>query len=387
MFIGLMLLFVQAEAQINFDFSGKEPKAKEIKISSIASSIDYVVLETTPQTHISRIFRVVRVPGHFLVWDAGAMEYVKLFIFREDGSFRSLIHAAGKGPGEYVGIDDFTYNKQSKTILILNRNQQKVLEFDLDGVFIKETKLLFRATKISYLNSGHYAFAEYLRYIKPDENGDRNILMLTNDQFEVVKKFPSSIDYQGGEKSPWIVSPDLYTLNGELRYRQPNVDSLYTLDQELNLVPLFTFDFGVYRPPVDIRSSFEKFRSERHRYKELAGIFELPRHYLVAYLYDKAWSNVLVEKEGGSRYMAKGKDKRAGFVNDFDGNLPLNIRSFQTDQEFFCYYDAIDLLTYCHENNVRKFSSDYPDQKQKLMAVLDQIDEESNPVIQVVTLK
>ena len=55
--------------------------------------------------------------------------------------------------------------------------------------------------------------------------------------------------------------------------------------------------------------------------------------------------------------------------------------------ELVQFYNAIDLIEYCDKNNVRKFKSEFSDQQQKLLKILDKIDEESNPVIQVITLK
>jgi hypothetical protein len=55
--------------------------------------------------------------------------------------------------------------------------------------------------------------------------------------------------------------------------------------------------------------------------------------------------------------------------------------------ELIAYHNAIDLIEYCDKNKVSKFKSKFPAQQKKLLEVLDNIDEESNPVIQMVKLK
>jgi len=85
-------------------------------------------------------------------------------------------------------------------------------------------------------------------------------------------------------------------------------------------------------------------------------------------------------------YVSFGIDK-GGFNNDFDGSMGFWPRASSGQYELISYYNAIDMIDYCDKNHVRKFKSNFPAQQKKLLNLLDKLDQDSNPVIQIITLK
>ena len=92
-------------------------------------------------------------------------------------------------------------------------------------------------------------------------------------------------------------------------------------------------------------------------------------------------------KSGEDKINLSGKLGNFGFNNDFDGSMKFWPKMSAGNGELLAYYNAIDLIEYCDKNNVKGFKSEFLDQQNNLLKVLDQIDEESNPVIQMVKLK
>ena len=66
-----------------------------------------------------------------------------------------------------------------------------------------------------------------------------------------------------------------------------------------------------------------------------------------------------------------------GFENDLDGGLPFWPQQMISDKEMMCVYTAEDLL----QLDISKITDE------KLKNVLNNLDEESNPVVAIVTLK
>lgn len=84
------LIHAQPAAK-HYNFSKKEPKAKEVLLSSVPSDINYIALQTPSGVFVARAHSILQIPNHLLVLDGGNMNYVKLFVFGLDGSFKSLI--------------------------------------------------------------------------------------------------------------------------------------------------------------------------------------------------------------------------------------------------------------------------------------------------------
>ena len=73
--------------------------------------------------------------------------------------------------------------------------------------------------------------------------------------------------------------------------------------------------------------------------------------------------------------------------NDFDDSMAFWPDLSSGSDELVRSYNAIEFRETCDKNHVKGFKSKFPAQQKKLLDVLGKLDENSNPVIQVVTLK
>ena len=110
----------------------------ELKLSEYFDNFRLIKLPT--DTIIGEIERIKSDNNRIYISDGKS-----LFIFSYDGELLSCFKKRGIGPGEYSGITDFMVD--GETITILDRNQQRLLTYDLYGKNIKT------------LNLGHYAQA------------------------------------------------------------------------------------------------------------------------------------------------------------------------------------------------------------------------------------
>ena len=85
----------ESEDRIAVDITQPE---KNLKMSDLFSDIKYVKLETTSESLIQYINRVLDFDGNLLVVDR---DNQSLLLFDKDGRFIKKIAGQGKGPGEY----------------------------------------------------------------------------------------------------------------------------------------------------------------------------------------------------------------------------------------------------------------------------------------------
>jgi len=112
----------------------------DIKLSKLFESVTPVVLETTKESLIGFISKVVTTPEYIIVLDNDISD--ALFLFRKDGTFLHKFGRVGNGPGEYASVYDFCYDSPTGTVYMLDSQSSRVNLYDIHtGSFLKSIKL------------------------------------------------------------------------------------------------------------------------------------------------------------------------------------------------------------------------------------------------------
>lgn len=107
-----------------------------LNVSFIADSINYVPLETKPESLLRRV-KQVRMNDSIIA----VSDMLKILLFRRDGTFIRQIGRRGKGPGEYGYINGFQLIED--TVYLTSSSKRSVLKYALDGEYHGE-KILGR---------------------------------------------------------------------------------------------------------------------------------------------------------------------------------------------------------------------------------------------------
>jgi hypothetical protein len=107
-----------------------------IEMSDIVDSFKFIPLQTTDDCIIGKIDKIVFTDTSIYVLDAELSKSV--FIFDRNGNFKVRINRLGRGPGEYVFLNDFAINTKEKTLELLA--DQKIIKLDLKGFFLSELR-------------------------------------------------------------------------------------------------------------------------------------------------------------------------------------------------------------------------------------------------------
>jgi hypothetical protein len=124
---------------------------KKISLSQFLVHDEYIALETTPNCLIGDIRKIEIYNDLIFILDPYSAK--KLLVFNKPGKFLYSVSQRGKGPGEYLDIFDFLVHEDK--IFILN-NRSSVIEYSLDGQFIRTYSLPFWADKLIRIDKNNW---------------------------------------------------------------------------------------------------------------------------------------------------------------------------------------------------------------------------------------
>ncbi|MCX6226545.1 MAG: 6-bladed beta-propeller [Bacteroidia bacterium] len=374
------------EQTYKIDLSGNEQESVDMNLSTIAAEVNYIALETKPDSYLTSIFKLVKTDYNLLVLDRTAMKRERLVIFNLNGSFKALINRVGKGPGEYSAIEDFAFDPENQSITILDSGQKKFLQFTLSGQFIREARMDIRPSDMCYIEPGFFVTTIPLRMVKPADDGKLNNIIIYDRELKVKKRISTLNKSLESPDSPFIMTGGMTSFENQLRYKQPFVNDIYTVDKNLDYRIFCKMEFGKYKVPESKYASIGGSRSDDN-YKEYHNMVESRNFLFIKYRYNKMICTYLYSKTNNTMTNLSGEGGNFGITNDFDGSMAFWPDLSSGADELIRSFNAIEFMELCNQNHTKKFKSKFPAQQKKLLDVLGKLREDSNPVIQVVTLR
>lgn len=107
-------------------------------VSDYFENYEIIQLETTPESLIGTIDRISLFDNRIFILDNLTKS---ILVFNQKGKFIFRIKTIGKGPGEYLILSDFDLDRENKSIILYSDRPNKILQYDFDGNYLKETKL------------------------------------------------------------------------------------------------------------------------------------------------------------------------------------------------------------------------------------------------------
>lgn len=246
---------------------------KELKMSSILDSVWHVKLQTNEQSLFGAIDQLIVYDGSIFILDTRNTN--SLLEFSLDGRFIKKYGKIGKGPEEFLNPTSFGIDEKENRIILFDNSMSKILFFNRDGSFNKAEKLDFYTGELCVFNNEKILLnnrkstnagtipeinAHYLTMI--DYNA--KILSKALPYEEDILEFR----YHGGQ--------DFFMSENEVLYHPALNDTIYTVT-ETNIKPKYVLNFGDKKLPLhfdkDIKySDFEKkYKGENSPYAYLIG--------------------------------------------------------------------------------------------------------------------
>ena len=389
-------------------------------LSEAAEKLEIVPLEMTDESVLSDITEM-QVTDHNIWIDHGREFYI--YRFSRSGKFLNKIGSIGQGPGEYTTYSTFLVDEDKKEVYII-ANTNGVLAYDFEGNFkrkivdIQTILQLFSSVYDQYIlnNQKFFATQNFALYRPIDKDSLWSFVSL-GDDFQKKKYFKNpahvgkeeliianraNMDRMVNYWREYLTSMDTY--NGQLTLKYPDTDTIYCYDDATNqLLPQYAIftdeekgDYEATHLWFKDRKSFDYFSIfSYYPTKDFVYLIGSKGEEVYTYCYNKKDGSVRLQKRQSAIterdvpwFSFPLRQMKRDFVLDND----LGGGDFTVDSRSSGKY-WIDILEPSSDENwididqIKSSTVIDESKKKELIQVLENVTEDSNPILLIATLK
>ena len=389
-------------------------------LSESAEKLEIVSLEMTDQSMLGEIRRI-QVTDHNIWIDHGREFYI--YRFSRSGKFLNKIGSIGQGPGEYTTYSTFLVDEDKKEVYII-ANTNGVLAYDFEGNFkrkivdIQTILQLFSSVYDQYIlnNQKFFATQNFALYRPIDKDSLWSFVSL-GDDFQKKKYFKNpahvgkeeliianraNMDRMVNYWREYLTSMDTY--NAQLTLKYPDTDTIYCYDDARNqLLPQYAIftdeekgDYEATHLWFKDRKAFDYFSIfSYYPTKDFVYLIGSKGEEVYTYCYNKKDGSVRLQKRQSAIterdvpwFSFPLRQMKRDFVLDND----LGGGDFTVDSRSSGKY-WIDILEPGGDENwididqIKSSTVIDESKKKELIQVLENVTEDSNPILLIATLK
>ncbi len=157
---------------------------EETNNNDFIESANYIFLDS--KFPIGKISRILFFKNNIYIHDRITDQIV---VFSMKGKYLFHINQKGKGPGQYLKLNDFTIDETRNSIMIFDGYSGKILSYSIaERKFINEHKIDFRPTAFAW-NSNCLYFYNPFTFNYPRDEKYHYSLIKTSEEIENEKKY------------------------------------------------------------------------------------------------------------------------------------------------------------------------------------------------------
>jgi len=356
-----------------------EPKKFDVKEGLMAKYIDtmmYIPLETNDTVICGQIEQLYRYNHKFYMFDRTTDA---IFIFDEKGKFIKKIANKGRGPQEYIKIDNYAFDKNSGNSYISCARSQKILEYNEWGELIRTMPCKFIISSLYVLSpdtflmyGGNFPNETIFKETYPQQ--DR--LVVFNAISNEYKPLGLNWTYDGNYITSGM-DKNFFHCEDTISFIEKFGNSVYRLDTSNNkLVCRYDIDFGKYNLPYDFNTPPGEFKELVKSSKSKARIFNILENKDLVYIY-YSFSGLMFNS---LYYKSQKQTLNIGpaWINEKDGvSMP---HFYSVDHNCFIGIIEVSVLRSIWENTDNRLSP-------HLKSLIARMQETDNPCVVVVKFK
>ncbi|KAA5123334.1 6-bladed beta-propeller [Bacteroides fragilis] len=389
-------------------------------LSESAEKLEIVSLEMTDQSMLGEIRRI-QVTDHNIWIDHGREFYI--YRFSRSGIFLNKIGSIGQGPGEYTTYSTFLVDEDKKEVYII-ANTNGVLAYDFEGNFkrkivdIQTILQLFSSVYDQYIlnNQKFFATQNFALYRPIDKDSLWSFVSL-GDDFQKKKYFKNpahvgkeeliianraNMDRMVNYWREYLTSMDTY--NGQLTLKYPDTDTIYCYDDATNqLLPQYAIftdeekgDYEATHLWFKDRKSFDYFSIfSYYPTKDFVYLIGSKGEEVYTYCYNKKDGSVRLQKRQSAIterdvpwFSFPLRQMKRDFVLDNDlGGGDFTVDSRSSGKYWIDVLDSSDNENWIDIDQIKSSTVIDESKKKELIQVLENVTEDSNPILLIATLK
>ena len=201
-------------------------KIIDIQTYTDTTSIKCVPLETKEECLIGQVKQLLITDHHIFIVNRSPD---RVYMFDREGKFIRRIGSAGRGPAEYLNVENIDVNEKKEEIVLYDIEECRALRFDYQGHFLSSfSNAASPYGNIIYLNDSLFALEN-----SSNRNGIENNpkILILNDSGNIVNTFihqPKLINKKSIIPTSW----GFFSKNNTGSYYIPlGTDTIYRLSQ------------------------------------------------------------------------------------------------------------------------------------------------------------
>ncbi|MDR1719815.1 MAG: 6-bladed beta-propeller [Dysgonamonadaceae bacterium] len=211
----------------------------KVSVFDYFSHIEVIPLETRKESVMNpRIEKFLVYKDHYYCFDKKQM---LIFVFDLSGKYVKTINKQGNGPGEYKTLYDFSFNRFSGNLELMDA-WCRILVYDESGEDYKETiRLPDSETTTHYYTQ---LTPDIYIFINPFRVQENKMFFFSKSKNEIIyETYDNYPDYMGKTSFGFSKNP-FYIVNDTVCFSQLYNGDVYAIDKEsMKLLPRYLFDF------------------------------------------------------------------------------------------------------------------------------------------------
>lgn len=372
---------------IDSEFTGEDC----IKLSDFVESIELIPLETNQEYLVETVGKIIKHKDYYYI---GSTSNVinKILVFDKNGDFIYKLDKKGIGPNEYIDIRDFDVIDKNN-IVIVSRSNPGIYVYNID----KDTCILHQSIDIypnSILAKDNYFYV--MNNGTPFNRKTNDLIFKYDKQANLVNSF-----FNVNSSTISIISNiaplvSLSSYKNDLYFNHPFCNTIYNI-KDTEITSKYRLDFGNRDLPREFLNNADNILDIEKLIKKSKGIYSLiyyainsPFSLFTFYDYQLQGYILLYNSDMNKSLIAN------EIIDDiyFKGNrIALKAWKLPKSLDYNTIYYHIepsDLIDYSqklkkslNDNEWKLFCSSHP----KIMTVVNNINEEDNPIILKIKLK
>ncbi len=252
--IALQLLFLGCKENevkdVLFNIDFKEKKHVEAK----KEPLKYVCLELNKNNVIAYISKAKIFDNSIYILDTKGQK--KVVKFDMGGHYINSYGSLGKGPGEYLMVDDFDIDNNGQ-VFIYSRHARKLYIYNQSGKFIKNYNFDFRANGFKIIKESQILFT-----LINSKKTDRELFCLYDLKEQKRISYDEPEFFERKDKSNFQVESEIQSFNSGYIVYIPIRDYFFMVDSSKH-VDIGTINFGSRTMPENLKFDVIKWESNQ----------------------------------------------------------------------------------------------------------------------------
>ena len=389
-------------------------------LSEAAEKLEIVPLEMTDESVLSDITEM-QVTDHNIWIDHGREFYI--YRFSRTGKFLNKIGSIGQGPGEYTTYSTFLVDEDKKEVYII-ANTNGVLAYDFEGNFkrkIVDIQMILQLFSSPYdqyiLNNQKFFATQNFGLYRPIDKDSLWSFVSLGDDFQKKKYFKNpahvgreeqiianraNMDRMVNYWREYLTSMDTY--NAQLTLKYPDTDTIYCYDDATNqLLPQYAIftdeekgDYEATHLWFKDRKAFDYFSIfSYYPTKDFIYLVGSKGEEVYTYCYNKKDGSVRLQKRQSAIterdvpwFSFPLRQMKRDFVLDNDlGGGDFTVDSRSSGKYWIDVLDSSDNENWIDIDQIKSSTVIDESKKKELIQVLENVTEDSNPILLIATLK